>query len=170
MAEAIDRNNRIRFIEMFHPATEAERDLLCQIFKVNRPDLVELSGERPQSHTDAVSRLHEIFNDENVYSVRSALHEEGFIIREEAGAAYAVNFDRHIVIDLAAEGLDTERLRPRPRKQQSRQTHSTGNGGKKIRIHGLKDSGAGSHAEKREWEVGGKGGYDDIDDGRNLKR
>ena len=170
MAEAIDRNNRIRFIEMFHPATEAERDLLCKIFKVNRPDLVDLSGERPQSHTDAVSRLHEIFNDENVYSVKSALHEEGFIVREEAGAAYAVNFNRHIVIDLAAEGLDTERLKPRPRKQQPRQIHSTGNGEKKMHLHGLKDSGAGSHAEKREWEVGGKGGYDDIDDGRNLKR
>lgn len=170
MAEAIDRNNRIRFIEMFHPTTEAERDLLCKIFKVSRPDLVELSGGRPQSHTDAVSRLHEIFHDENVFSVRNALHEEGFIIREEAGEAYAVNFGRHIVIDLAAEGLDTERLKPRPRKQQARQTYSAGNGGNKLRIHGLKDSGAGSHAEKREWEVGGKGGYDDIDDGRNLKR
>ena len=64
MAEAIDRNNRIRIIEMFHPVTEAERDLLCKIFKVSRPDLVELSGGRPQSHTDAVSRLHEIFNDD----------------------------------------------------------------------------------------------------------
>ena len=144
---------------------------------MNRPDLVELSGGRPQSHTDAVNRLHEIFNDENVFSVRNALHEEGFIIREEAGAAYAVNFDRHIVIDLAAEGLDTERLKPQPRKQQPRpqkqqprQIHSTGNGGKKMHLHGLKDSGAGSHAEKREWEVGSKGGYDDIDDGRNLKR
>ena len=31
MAEAIDRNNRIRIIEMFHPVTEAERDLLCKI-------------------------------------------------------------------------------------------------------------------------------------------
>ena len=150
MAEAIDRNNRI--------------------LKVNRPDLVELSSERPQSHTDAVNRLHEIFHDENVFSVQNALHEEGFIIREEAGAAYAVNFGSHIVIDLAAEGLDTERLKPRPRKQQPRQIHSTGNGGKKMHLHGLKDSGAGSHAEKREWEVGSKGGYDDIDDGRNLKR
>ena len=37
MAEAIDRNNRIRIIEMFHPVTEAERDLLCKIFKVSRP-------------------------------------------------------------------------------------------------------------------------------------
>lgn len=170
MAEAIDRNNRIRVIEMFHPATEAERDLLCKIFKVDRSDLVELSGGKPQSHTDAVSRLREIFQDENVSSVKSALHEEGFIIREEAGAAYAVNFGRHIVIDLAAEGLDTERLKPRPRKQQAKQTHSARNGGKKPRIHGLKDSGAGSHAEKREWEVSGKGGYEDIDDGRNLKR
>lgn len=170
MAEAIDRNNRIRIIEMFHPATESERDLLCKIFKVSRPDLVDLSGERPQSHTDAVSRLREIFNDVNVFSVRNALHEEGFIIRKEAGAAYAVNFGRHIVIDLVAEGLDPERLKPRPRKQQSRQSDSYGRHIKPIRLHGLKDSGAGSHAEKREWEVGGKGGYEDIDDGRNLKR
>ena len=129
-----------------------------------------MSGGRPKFHTDPINRLHEIFNDENVFSVRNALHEEGFIIREEAGAAYAVNFGSHIVIDLAAEGLDTERLKPRPRKQQPRQIHSTGNGGKKMHLHGLKDSGAGSHAEKREWEVGGKGGYEDIDDGRNLKR
>lgn len=155
---------------MFRPATEAERDLLCKIFKVNRPDLVDMSDKRPQSHTDAVNRLHEIFNDVNVYSVRSALHEEGFIIREEAGAAYAVNFGSHIVIDLAAEGLDPERLKPRPREQQSRQPDSYGKHMKPIRLHGLKDSGAGSHAEKREWEVGSKGGYEDIDDGRNLKR
>ena len=34
----------------------------------------------------------------------------------------------------------------------------------------LRDYGGGSHGEKREWEVGQRGNYDDIDDGRTLKR
>lgn len=60
MAEAIDRNNRIAWVEKFKPSTEAERDLLCGIFKVNRPDLVSLSSERTTAYADAVNRLHAI--------------------------------------------------------------------------------------------------------------
>lgn len=60
MAEAIDRNNRIAWVEKFKPFTEAERDLLCGIFKVNRPDLVSLSSERTTAYADAVNRLHAI--------------------------------------------------------------------------------------------------------------
>lgn len=62
MAEAIDRNNRIAMVEMFSPVNEAERDLLCKIFKVSRTDLVDISPERTHYHIDAVNRLREIFN------------------------------------------------------------------------------------------------------------
>ena len=34
----------------------------------------------------------------------------------------------------------------------------------------LRDAGGGSHSEKREWEVGQKGNYDDIDDGNSIRR
>ena len=34
----------------------------------------------------------------------------------------------------------------------------------------LSDFGGGSHGEKREWEVGQKGNYDNVDDGRSIKR
>lgn len=34
----------------------------------------------------------------------------------------------------------------------------------------LRDVGGGSHSEKREWEVGQKGSYDDIDDGNSMKK
>ena len=73
MTEAIDRNNRIAMVEMFNPATESERDLLCKIFKVSRTDLVDISPERTHYYTDAVNHLHEIFDDETVFSVRSQL-------------------------------------------------------------------------------------------------
>ena len=61
MAEAINRNNRIHYIEMFRPATVAERDLLCKIFKVDRPDLVDISTERPPTYADAAGKLRDIF-------------------------------------------------------------------------------------------------------------
>lgn len=87
MAEAIDRNNRIAMVEMFSPATESERDLLCKIFKVSRTDLVDLSLERTHYYTDAVDCLREIFSDDTVTSVKSQLREEGFIIRQEEDAS-----------------------------------------------------------------------------------
>lgn len=170
MAETIDRNNRIELVEKFQPTTGAERDLLCKIYKVNRPDLVSLSSERPQSHTDAINHLKEIFDDETVTSVRSSLHEEGFIIRQEEDATYAINFKNHIIVNLSEEGFNLERLKRKPIKQQ--QPHPKHSANKpfsrhnKMRDHG----GEGSHYEKREWEVGQKGNYDDIDDGRSLKR
>lgn len=169
MAEAIDRNNRIELVEKFQPTTEAERDLLCKIYKVNRPDLVSLSSERAASHIDAINRLKEIFDDETISSVRSALREEGFIIRQEEDATYAINFKNHIIINLSEEGFNLERLKRKPTKQQ--QPHPKHSANKPLsRYNKMRDHGEGSHSEKREWEVGQKGGYDDIDDGHSLKR
>ena len=172
MAEAIDRNNRIELVEKFQPTTEAERDLLCKIYKVNRPDLVSLSPDRPQSHTDAVNRLHEIFADkEAATSTRSRLREEGFIIRQEEDTVYAIDFKRHILIDLNAEGFNVELLQRKPKiNKQTKSQQATPKSKKLLRNAGLRDAGGGSQSEKREWEVGHNGNYDEIDDGRALKR
>ena len=172
MAEAIDRNNRIAMVEMFSPATEAERDLLCKIFKVSRTDLVDISPERTHYYTDAVNRLREIFNDENVSSVISRLHEEGFTIRQEEDATYAINFKQHIIINLTEENFNLERLKKQPMKQigrykylQSTRPTSRFSGKAKLR-----DADGGSHSEKREWEVGQNINFDKIDNENTIKR
>ena len=172
MAEAIDRNNRIDMVEMFNPATEAERDLLCIIFNVSRTDLVDISPERTHYYTDAVNRLREIFNDETISSVRSKLYEEGFTVRQEEDTTYAINFGQHIIINLTEENFNLERLKKQSVKQIERQkyqqqTKSTSHFSGKTK---LRDVGGGSHSEKREWEVGQKGSYDDIDDGNSMKK
>ena len=175
IAEAIDRNNRIAMVEMFRPATESERDLLCKIFNVSRTDLVDISPERTQYYTDALNRLREIFNDETVTSIRSRLHEEGFTIRQEEDVTYAINFKQHIIINLTEENFNLDRLR-KPIKQsvkllerhkhlQNKKPNTFLSGKGK-----LCDFGGGSHGEKREWEVGQKSNYDDVDDGRSIKR
>lgn len=171
MAEAIDRNNRIEWVEKFRPVTEEERDLLCKIYKVNRPDLVSLSSERAQSHTNAVNRLKEIFADETITSVRSSLREEGFAIRQEEDATYAINFKKHIIINLSQEGFNLECLKRKASKQHTQESRQKHSAHKPLsRYNKMRDHSEGSHYEKREWEVGQKTGYDDIDDGRSLKR
>ena len=110
-------------VEMFSPATEAERDLLCKIFKVSRTDMVDVSSERTHYYTDAVNRLREIFNDETISSVRSRLHEEGFTIRQEEDVTYAINFKKHIIINLSEEDFNLDRLKKQSVKQIERQKY-----------------------------------------------
>lgn len=172
MAEAIDRNNRIAMVELFSPANEAERDLLCKIFKVSRTDLVDISPERTHYHIDAVNRLREIFNDDTVTSVRSQLHEEGFIVRQDEDVTYAINFKQHIIINLTEENFNLDRPRKQfvkqiERQKYQQQTKPTSRFSGKGK---LRDAGGGSHSEKREWEVGQKGSYDDVDDGNSIRR
>lgn len=171
MAEAIDRNNRIAMVEMFSPATEAERDLLCKIFKVSRKDLVDISPERTHYYTDAVNRLREIFNDETVSSFRSQLREEVFTIRQEEDATYAINFKQHIIINLTEENFNLERLKKQPIKQIEQHKHLQSTK-PTSRFYGkakLRDADGGSHSEKREWEVGQKNDFDDVDNKCYIK-
>ena len=171
MTEAIERNNRIAMVEMFSPATEAERDLLCKIFKVSRTDLVDMSPEITHYHTDAVNRLREIFNDDTISYVRSQLHEEGFTIRQEEDATYAINFKQHIIINLTEENFNLERLKKLSVKQIERHKHQQPTN-PTSRFFGkakLRDAGGGSHSENREWEVGQKDNYENVDDRHFFK-
>lgn len=170
MAEAIDRNNRIAWVEMFQPTNEQERALLCKFYKVDSPELVTLQPKKNQSYANTVNRLHEIFDDESITYVRGKLKEEGFIIRQEEDATYAINFHKHILVNLSEEGFDLNRLKPQQqsKRQQQQQPKPTNNHA--SHLVKLRDSKDGSRSEKREWEVGQKNGYGEVDDGRSLKR
>ena len=135
------------------------------------PYLVDISPERTHYYTDAVNRLREIFNDETVTSIRSRLHEEGFIIRQEEDVTYAINFKQHIIINLTEERFNLERLRKQPVKQIERNKHlqTTKPASRFSSKAKLRDAGGGSHSEKREWEVGQKIDYNNVDDERSIK-
>lgn len=166
MAKAIDRNNRIAFIEKFKPVTEAERDMLCKIFKVSEPELVSLSSERTKEHPEAVSSFKELFADKHVEHLRSELFGRGFIIKEVGDTLFAVHFKEHLIIDLKAEGFDLKRLAKKTSKVQARQKPI-----KKPHLPKFHDVGGGSYSDNREWEVGGhRSGDDRIDDRQALKR
>lgn len=169
MVDALERNNRIKWVESFNPMTDVERDILCKMGKGTQPDLVTLSTSRNTDYTSSLAKLHSIFNDPNITNVRNEMRNEGFIVKTDGDNTFAIDFNRHIIINLTAEGFDLTRLqyhRQQPQQQQQKPKPKN-----KIfhRVHKLRDAGVG-HGENREWEVGYKGNYDKIDDGSNLKR
>ena len=179
-AAVIDRNNRISFIEKFRPVNQAEVELLCKVFKVDRPDLVNISTERNSKYADAVSKLHDIFNDPEVKSPRSAFYQEGFIIRQVDDTYYAINFKEHILINLNEEGFDVERVKKKSGKQKRqgvpfKKSKKTLNPVKSLQrkshqgLGKLRKEGEGSHSANREWEVGTKNHYDEVDNGHSMK-
>jgi len=167
VAEAIDQNNRIAFVEKYQPTTEAERELLCKFYKVNASERVSLSSERPKQYTEAVNQIRGLFDDKSVDNLRDAIKNEGYVIRQEADATYAIDFHRHIIVNMNAEGFDVKRIQWQRKQAKTSQTHKTAS--HLPHTPKFRDAGGGSQSEKREWEVGQKGNYDEIDDGKSLK-
>ena len=169
MWETLKMNNRIAWVESFHPSTEAERDFLCRIGKVTAVDKVRLSDERYNTYHNRLSDLRQIFSTDDTFIPGSRFSEEGFRIRDIGGEHYAVDFHSKILINLDAEGFDTRRLRYRKPETVRKNDKDKAIAGRFSRLRPLKDAGVG-HGEKREWEVGYRGDYDRIDDENNLKR
>ena len=168
MVDALERNNHIQWIESFKPMTDTERDILCKLGKGMPNSLIALATGRDANYTTFLSRLHDIFNEPDISDVRSELRSEGFSVKDDGDNTFAIDFNRHIIINLTEEGFDLTRLQRQPNsRKQTRQQNQ-----KHIvmpRIRRLCDAGVG-HGEKREWEVGYKGDYDRIDDASSLKR
>ncbi|EJW97127.1 Mobilization nuclease domain protein [gut metagenome] len=182
MAAAIDRNNRISHIEQFHPTTEAERDFLCKIYKVDRKDLISLSSERPSSYTNAVKQFRVIFEDESVQSVQAELHNDGFKVFNDGDTYYAINFYRHILINLNDEEFDVKRVKRQPRKQQVTKQQTKAKVKASVKTSPvpiapqlqklamtLKNTNVGSQSANREWEVGQKKDTEEVERGRGMK-
>lgn len=168
MWEALKRNNRIRWVESFSPATEAERDFLCGIGRVTVPHLVDIQGPRSASYRNRLLDLKDIFGNGTGHMPRRIFRDAGFSIRDIDGAPYAVDLKAHVLIDLASEGFDTRRL------QYTKDTHKRKPDDSSLRkgkagTRPIPDAGAG-RGDNREWEVGYKGDYDHIDDDASLKR
>lgn len=169
MADAIDRNKRIEWIESFKPKTQAELDYLCRIGKVERKDLINTSDDKQSQWTDVVQEIRSIFNNPDTVYVRPAIRDAGYKVIKDGDNYFAVDFERRIIVDLAAEGFNVQRLewQKKPAKQKKRpQTVITPvkNGLKRLTNLGI------GRGDNREWEVGSKGRYNDVDDENSLKR
>lgn len=171
MADTIDRNNRINWVESFKPQTQAELDYLCRIGKVSRKDLVDVSAPKQQQWQDAVRDIRTIFNDPDKVYVRPAIRAAGYKVIKDGDNYFAVDFSRNIIIDLNEQGFNVSRLewQKEPKQQAKKQQPQKQNKPDMGRLNKFRDLGVG-RGDNREWEVGYKGRYNEIDDENSLKR
>ncbi len=167
MLDALTRNNRLEWIEGFHPMTDEEVNLLCKLGKGTQPDLINLVEEHPIEYTNVVKSLRELFDDLTITNLRAKLREDGYIIKEDEGNIFAIDFTRKIIINLTEEGFNLRRLKQQPKKRQTKKPVRKPKISKPPIRKPTIDKGDSSD-QKREWEVGSQG-YDKVDDGSSLK-
>lgn len=129
---------------------------------------MNISAERPPKYADAVGKLRDIFQNPEVKSPRSAMYQEGFIIRQVDDTYYAINFKEHILINLNEEGFDVERVRKKSKKQKQNGVPFKKSKKKALNpikslqrkshqgLGKLRKEGVGSHGANREWGSGTK--------------
>lgn len=166
----LERNNKIAFRQSFHPASEAEREVICRFTNYDHPELIKIEPIIPgtpykKKECEDLFRLL-VANKTNAEK-RAALEEAGYTIYKNEKGVYFVNLQTHTIIDMSRIGIPTslytELVQPKQTdKVKSTYTNKPGQGQSRGR-----GPAGGSGYGNREWEVG-KHGLDRDDPDRGL--
>lgn len=175
VSKLLKANNKVVYVQSFHPTNAMERDLLCDFFHVEK-DRVKIEKDYKRSPLEDVSYKNSVDNIKRILgssvpgSAGESLHDNGIGIIRDGEKFYGVDMKNHHFVNMASEGIDTSPLIAN--KHVGRGVHySQGNGtnigNKASQLLRNNDTG---HNANREWEVGSNNDLDDIDDERRLKR
>ncbi len=167
-------NDKLRWLQSFSPINEVERDLLCKFGKIEDAEQISIVDTSQKHPETTVNQLRSFFEDTKITDLRSSVFESGMYISQADNKTYCIDFHNHTIICMEDYGFDTQRLKSGANSQTRLPTR------RQMDIHINKDiinaianllrHKAGSRDGNREWEVGGKSRYNDIDDNRDLKR
>ena len=165
-------NDRLNWLQSFHPSTAEEALILCKMGKYNHPDRLTLDSENPNKAT-TVHQLKDLFDNTPDESLSDKLHEDGYYIVNDADRYYCIDFTNKVILDMESAGLDVSRLKKHQTQQEITPVQPVQPVQKPNIIQGIRkvlQQSGGSKDANREHEVGSHGNYDDIDDERHLKR
>ena len=166
-------NDRRSWLQSFCPSTSLERDILCKMGKYTHPEKIIIEEKDGSKVQITVNQLKKIFSDTSDEELMEKIHEDGFKLVIVDDQTYCIDFANRCIINLEKYGFETKRLYARKagdsvsrfKIQPEINDHGTGRNIRKVA-----NQNGGSADNNREWEVGSKGNYDDIDDEQRLKR
>lgn len=176
IADTLQRNNKIAWRQSFHPASTAERDVLCQFTSYDHPELINIEQQPESSYKpEEVSKLYVILSIRDEESKKKAFDDAGYKMLNKDGKYYAINLGTNTILDMERTGLprifyaplipkaDESVGRTQPRKSMQQNIRQ-----KSSRIPSVRELPSGH--QNREWEVGKKGrDRDDMDDYQGLQ-
>jgi hypothetical protein len=167
-------NDKLQWLQSFSPVNQIERNLLCKFGKIEDVEQISIVDSSQKHPETTVNQLRSFFEDTKITDLHSSLFESGISIFQTDSKTYCIDFHNHAIICMEDYGFDTQRLKSGANSQTRLPTR------RQMDIHINKDiinaianllrHKAGSRDGNREWEVGGKSRYNDIDDNRDLKR
>ena len=174
--EILRKNFRRQWIQNFNPATAEEREVLCKFGHIDDEGSIEIMSDRSTEKLDAtISHIKEMVSSTEKGQLNEDLRNAKIIILRKEYALYAVDMGSSTIVNLRDTDID---LSPFMRHERgaistSQRTHTEGQNTGTIQQNPagniLRPAGSGHHTN-REWEVGGFGNWDDIDDERRMKR
>ena len=167
--QTLRSNDRLSWLQSFHPANETEAAVLCSMGKYGHPDRLVL-GEQSVNKEKTTAQLHELFDNTPDESLRDKLHEDGYYILNDNDQYYCIDFANKVILNMEEAGLDVDRLKRRQTKQENARINPSSPHRSSSKVRKALQQQGGSKDSSREHEVGGHGNYDEIDDERKLKR
>lgn len=168
-------NNKVAYVQSFHPSTAHDRDLLCEFFHVEPKKVhVDYDYKRTDAETtnynDTIGKINRVMEGAEQGKARQNLHDESIGVIRDGDSFYCVDMKNKSFVNMQSEGIDTSKLMSMPHvgHAYSRGQSASSSIGKKA-ANILGNNGTG-HDANREWEVGNDSGLDDIDDERRFKR
>lgn len=170
--QTLRSNDRLSWLQSFHPSSAEEAVILCKMGKYNHPERLTIGSESPNKNR-TIHQLKDLFDTTPDESLKDKLHEDGYYIVYDDDRYYCIDFANKVILDMESVGLDVSRFK----RQQLQPETTPANVVQPIQkpniIQGIRkvlQQSGGSKDGNREHEVGGHGNYDDIDDERKLKR
>lgn len=174
IADTLQRNNKIEWRQSFHPASDAERDILCQYTNFDCPDLFKVEPQTgPSYKPEETSALFSILSMHDESEKKKAFDDAGYRMMRKDGRCYAINLRTNTILDMGRTGLP-ENLYSQFLPSQK----ATSNVGRQdpqaisrnvsSRMPSVREIHTGH--QNREWEVGKKGrDRDDMDANEGLQ-
>lgn len=169
--DTLKYNFILQRVQAFAPKNEAEREILCRIWKIDDYSLIRIEPHTNLDYTPAVQFLKDMTGEEEKIDLRAALKANHLAIFRIGPDYYCVDFTHHCIFNLADVGIAFKDLFSVSQdftlheQQHRHQTHVDMNNPVRVAL----SHATSAHSRNAEWEVGGKENYE-VDDERALKR
>lgn len=173
------RNDRCSWLQSFHPTTKEEREVLCFVGKVNNVEYVKVEPDAQKNVTESLSAINDILDSSRGLKAYSGLREASISVIKRGEDYFFIDFAHNNILKASDYDINVNALSlPHGQERNQSQGESPQTKGQSAVLpsakggRGIMRGGGGGRASdtNREWEVGGHGNYDDIDDERTLRR
>lgn len=167
--KTLRRNDKVSWLQSFNPSSQVEREILCKLGKIKDTSLLTIVDSRTRNVSESISTIKKALNEKTRDDVFSTLRSAGITMFKKDDHYYCVDINNKCVFDTREHGIDLLIIGKGHNIHNNETTTEKTSNVTSGRITRL--GGEGKAADiNREFEVGSRRKYDDIDDERTLKR